>query len=222
MEQFERKFFKEFFLTDEKEKNACILQAFLNMYFFDSLCDNFFLFLNVGFTVEMAVEFSVCLQHIRHNHKGQKTAGQSAEQEPADIAEIQAEELPFVALHHFLRAFHSFSRSHFGMIAENVEGQGIRECLDDTGDNEEEHPKKCEQYNKQICKERINKILRAIQKLSNTCIFFSCDRKIHGSATDCKRPCDHKRTKRNNGSNRSDNQVQKVRQNRDAPVTRET
>lgn len=94
------------------------------------------------------VELGASLLHVGVKEEYTDTEGKEAEDDPADEAEIKAEESPLVAVHHLTGEGDSLCGGHIRMLCQNEEGHGVGIALNDTGNVEEQGPEKGEQGNK--------------------------------------------------------------------------
>lgn len=78
---------------------------------------------------------------IRLHIKGEKTESQDCEQEPADEAEIEAEELPLFSVHELAAFRDRFICGKVRIVEDNIVGHRIGVAFNDAGDEEEQRPK---------------------------------------------------------------------------------
>ena len=84
----------------------------------------------------------VGLLHVRHDPDRQDTQRQGAQDAPADKAQIQHKQLPFVApglgLAHVQRLHHAYA----GIFAQVIQGEAVAVAGDNAGDDEQQRPQK--------------------------------------------------------------------------------
>lgn len=126
------------------------------------------------FAGNAAVEFGMSCLIVRQYPQSADTEAESAEKEPADEAETEAEELPFFAFHKVFAGSDAFKRGILGMVELYVVCHAVRIALDDAGDDEEQAPEEREHVDEDAEKEAVGKGLgKAVEDLADL-RFFAC------------------------------------------------
>ena len=109
--------------------------------------------------LESEVEVSVGHIGVGHNEENSDTASERAEECPKSHNEVDAEELPSVAVHHSDTLIEAGLPILGGIVLLNVESHGLGIALNDTGDDEEHRPEEGEEALHKAQKERVNEVL---------------------------------------------------------------
>lgn len=91
--------------------------------------------------LDVLIEARSCGFMIRLHIKGKKAEGQGGKQNPADEAEIEAEELPLFPVHELAAFCDRFICRKIRIVEDNIIGHRIGIAFDDSGDEKEQRPK---------------------------------------------------------------------------------
>ena len=90
-----------------------------------------------GRAVQCFIEVGGCRLHIGGQPKESDSKGEYTENSPADEAEVEAEQLELVSVHHTAAFVDALSPSVLGVVVLDVEGHRIRVTLNYAENNEE-------------------------------------------------------------------------------------
>ena len=89
----------------------------------------------------------VCMgsRHVGSHPKRSNAETENTDDDPADEAEVKKEKSHFIAIHHFAAFVNALLPCVCGIVVLDVESHGIAVCFDDSGNHEQQGPKKSKQ-----------------------------------------------------------------------------
>lgn len=92
--------------------------------------------------------------HIGCDPKGQDAQSENTEEQPADKAEMQAEQAPFVALHQLHRIFARGVCAHLRVVRKDKPAHRIGICFDDAWYDKQQGPQHRKDRDQQVQRQR--------------------------------------------------------------------
>lgn len=96
--------------------------------------------LSIFLTYQILIEMSTGCAPIRYEPQQADTEGENAQQQPAEEAEIEHKQLPFVTVHEPYALSNSLVASHLPVVFVDIVGHGISIRFDESGNDQQQRP----------------------------------------------------------------------------------
>ena len=120
-----------------------------------------------AFPADLTVEAGLRGFLIRTEPEGSDAQRQRTEKRPAEKAQLQTKQPPFIAAHELFGGFSCVIRAHAGILIENVGRHGIAEGSNNAGNDEQERPQKNKDGRQKVQQKAVSEAVKLRKQVGN-------------------------------------------------------